>query len=270
MNGKHEVDAEEYAAGSNILIGGNTLGRGVTFGGLHTIFYTRTAKKPQADTMWQHSRMFGYDRDPGMIELYLDNRLYKLFCDINATNDAIIAQIERGIENVKMYYPEELSPTRKNVLDKRHVFAVSGGTNYFPLEPSNHTIEDLDKLLQPFDDHEEKYQVSMQIIKKILEHIQTEPEFPIGAFLSFINIYIARNPGAQAILIVRRERDIKKGSGALLSPNDWKLGNNITDKMVLTVYKMTGNKGWDGQKIWVPNIKLPDNAIYYDVAEDDG
>lgn len=38
MNGKHEVDAEEYAAGSNILIGGNTLGRGVTFGGLHTIF----------------------------------------------------------------------------------------------------------------------------------------------------------------------------------------------------------------------------------------
>lgn len=166
MNGKHEVDAEEYAAGSNILIGGNTLGRGVTFGGLHTIFYTRTAKKPQADTMWQHSRMFGYDRDPGMIELYLDNRLYKLFCDINATNDAIIAQIERGIENVKMYYPEELSPTRKNVLDKRHVFAVSGGTNYFPLEPSNHTIEDLDKLLQPFNDHEEKYQVSMQIIKK--------------------------------------------------------------------------------------------------------
>ncbi|SHK13964.1 hypothetical protein [Megasphaera elsdenii] len=83
------------------------------------------------------------------------------------------------------------------------------------------------------------------------------------------NIYIARNPGAQAILIVRRERDIKKGSGALLSPNDWKLGNNITDKMVLTVYKMTGNKGWDGQKIWVPNIKLPDNAIYYDVAEAD-
>ena len=78
MNGKHEVDAEEYAAGSNILIGGTTLGRGVTFGGLHTIFYTRTAKKPQADTMWQHSRMFGYDRDPGMIELYLDNRLYKL------------------------------------------------------------------------------------------------------------------------------------------------------------------------------------------------
>lgn len=63
MNGKNDVDSEEYSSGSNIVVGGNTLGRGVTFPGLHTIYYTRTSKKPQADTMWQHSRMFGYDRD---------------------------------------------------------------------------------------------------------------------------------------------------------------------------------------------------------------
>lgn len=267
LNGKHEVEADEYSHGSNIIIGGNTLGRGVTFSGLHTIFYTRSAKKPQADTMWQHSRMFGYDRDPGLIGLYLDKRLYKLFCDINATNNAIIAQIERGIENVKMYYPEELNPTRQNVLDKRHVFAVPGGTNYFPIEPVNNTIEDLDKLLQPFNDSEEKYQVSMQLIKRILEHIETEPEFPLIAFISFMDIYIAKYPGVQAVLIVRRERDVKKGARALLSPNDWKIGKSITDKIVLTMYKMTGSKGWNGQKTWVPNIKLPDNAVYYDVAE---
>lgn len=267
MNGKHEVEADEYSHGSNIIIGGNTLGRGVTFSGLHTIFYTRSAKKPQADTMWQHSRMFGYDRDPGLIGLYLDKRLYKLFCDINATNNAIIAQIERGIENVKMYYPEELNPTRQNVLDKRYVFAVPGGTNYFPIEPVNNTIEDLDKLLQPFNDSEEKYQVSMQLIKRILEHIETETEFPLPAFISFMDIYIAKYPGVQAVLIVRRERDIKKGARALLSPNDWQIGKSITDKFVLTMYKMTGSKGWNGQKTWVPNIKLPDNAVYYDVVE---
>ena len=67
MNGKNDVASEEYSSGSNIVIGGNTLGRGVTFPSLHTIYYTRTSKKPQADTMWQHSRMFGYDRDPGMM-----------------------------------------------------------------------------------------------------------------------------------------------------------------------------------------------------------
>ncbi len=269
MNGKNEVPAEEYASGSNIIIGGNTLGRGVTFSGLHTVYYTRTSKKPQADTMWQHSRMFGYDRDAGLIELYLDSRLYKLSCDINATNNAMIAQIENGVENVKMYYPDALRPTRNNVLDNRHIVAVSGNTNYFPLEPQNHTIEELDELLAGFDEQVDSYQVALKLVQGILEHISAEPEFPIRAFRSFLNIYVSENPAAQAVLIVRRNRDIKKGSGALLSPNDWNLGRAVTDKVVLTLYKVTGEKGWGGKKLWVPNIKLPSNAVYYDVAEEE-
>ena len=32
--------------------------------------------------MWQHSRMFGYDRDPGMMRVFIDEPLYKLFSDI--------------------------------------------------------------------------------------------------------------------------------------------------------------------------------------------
>lgn len=47
--------------------------------------------------MWRHSRMFGYDRDPGMMMVYIDERLYKLFADINATNNAIISQVEQGL-----------------------------------------------------------------------------------------------------------------------------------------------------------------------------
>ena len=53
----------DYSEGFNILIGGNSLGRGVTFPALQTVYYCRSTKVPQADTMWQHSRMFGYDRD---------------------------------------------------------------------------------------------------------------------------------------------------------------------------------------------------------------
>ena len=79
MNGKNAVESEEYSSGFNIIIGGNTLGRGVTFPSLHTIYYTRTSKKPQADTMWQHSRMFGYDRDRGLMKVFIDEDLYKLF-----------------------------------------------------------------------------------------------------------------------------------------------------------------------------------------------
>ena len=269
MNGKNDVESSDYEDGCNFVVGGNTLGRGVTFPGLQTIYYTRTSKKPQADTMWQHSRMFGYDRDPGLMMVYIDEPLYKLFSDINATNNALIAQVESGTEHIKIYYPSGLKPTRSNVLDERHVAAISGGTNYYPFYPSNDTIEQLDKLLAPFTEDEPVYQVSLRIMKEILSHIESDDDFRVTAFISILEMMLSEKPNAQGMLIVRRNRDVTQGTGALLSPNDWALGGQYTASTVLTMYKVTGKKGWGGQELWVPNIKLPNDLIYYDVQEDD-
>lgn len=268
MNGKTDVESDEYAAGCNFVIGGNTLGRGVTFPSLQTIYYTRTAKKPQADTMWQHSRMFGYDRDPGMMMVYIDERLYKLFADINATNNAIISQVEQGLDDIKIYYPEGLNPTRKNVLDTDHVEAISGGTNYYPFYPDNNTIDDISTLLSVFSETEPYYQVSLRLMKEVLSHVTSGPDFKLKSFLSIIDVMLAESPTTQGILIVRRNRDIAQGTGALLSPNDWQLGGSFPRKIVLTMYQVTGTKGWGGKQLWVPNIKLPEGSVYYDVIED--
>lgn len=269
MNGKNDIASEEYSSGSNIVIGGNTLGRGVTFPALHTIYYTRTSKKPQADTMWQHSRMFGYDRDPGMMRVFIDEPLYKLFSDINATNNAIIAQVENGTEHIKIYYPEGLNPTRANVLDNQKVFMLSGGTNYYPFNPENNTIEELDALLAPFSETEPSYQINLRLMKEIFNHVTSDEDFDIKSFVSVLDTILAEKPSAQGILIVRRGRDVAKGTGALLSPNDWSLGGSFTNQVVLTMYKVTGRKGWNGRELWVPNIKLPHNVVYYDVKEAD-
>lgn len=268
MNGKTDIDSEQYETGCNFVIGGNTLGRGVTFPGLQTIYYTRTSKKPQADTMWQHSRMFGYDRDPGLMRVYIDENLYKLFSDINATNNSIIAQIERGIEDIKVYYPNGLNPTRKNVLDTDHVEMLSGGTNYYPYYPDNDSIEEISKLLEPFNSDAPYYQVSLRIVKEVLSHIIPSPDFKLKAFVSVIDTILSEQPAGQGILIVRRNRDVAQGTGALLSPNDWKLGSEFSSKVVLTMYQVTGNKGWGGRPLWIPNIKLPGDIIYYDVIEE--
>lgn len=268
MNGKTDVDSDEYSSGCNFIVGGNTLGRGVTFPRLQTIYYTRSAKKPQADTMWQHSRMFGYDRDPWMMMVFIDERLYKLFADINATNNAIISQVEQGIDDVKIYYPEGLNPTRKNVLDTDHVAAISGGTNYYPFYPDNNTIEDISELLKPFSEDEPYYQVSLRIMKEILGHVVASPDFKLLSFMAIIDTMLAEAPATQGILIVRRGRDVAQGTGALLSPNDWQLGGSFPQKVVLTMYQVTGTKGWGGKQLWVPNIKLPDGSVYYDVIED--
>lgn len=269
MNGKSNIDSTEYSEGCNYIIGGNTLGRGVTFPSLQTIYYTRTSKKPQADTMWQHSRMFGYDRDPGMMMVFIDERLYKLFADINATNNSIIAQVERGIDDVKLYYPNGLNPTRKNVLDNDHVDMISGGTNYYPYSPGNDSIEGISKILEPFSENEPYYQVSLRLIKEVLSHIIPSEDFKLASFQSILDTILAEQPICQGILIVRRNRNVAHGTGALLSPNDWQLGGSFTDKSVLTMYQVTGTKGWGGQPLWVPNIKLPDNTMYYDVHEEE-
>lgn len=269
MNGKYDVATEEYASGSNIIVGGNTLGRGVTFPGLHTIYYTRSSKKPQADTMWQHSRMFGYDRDSGMMKVFIEENLYKLFADINATNNSIISQVERGTDKIKIYYPDGLNPTRANVLDNKKVSMISGGTNYYPFSPENNTIEELDKMLLPFDEATPSYQVNLRLMLEILNHITSEDDFNVLAYKEVLAAMLADKPTAQGILIVRRNRDVAKGTGALLSPNDWSLGASFSNQVVLTMYKMTGNKGWNGRKVWVPNIKLPSGVVYYDVKDEE-
>ena len=269
MNGKNDVASEEYSTGSNIVIGGNTLGRGVTFPSLHTIYYTRTSKKPQADTMWQHSRMFGYDRDAGMMRVYIDEPLYKLFSDINATNNSIIAQVENGTDHIRIFYPQGLNPTRANVLDNKKVFMLSGGTNYYPFNPENDSIEALDALLAPFGEDEPSYQVNLRLMKEIFAHVTSDEDFDIKSFVSVLDTILAEQPAAQGILIVRRGRDVAKGTGALLSPNDWSLGASFTNQVVLTMYKVTGRKGWNGRELWVPNIKLPSNIVYYDVVDAD-
>lgn len=266
MNGKNEVQPSLYESGCNFISGGNNLGRGVTFPSLNTVYYTRTAKNPQADTMWQHSRMFGYDRDPGLMMLYLDEKLYKLFSDINATNNAMIAQAEKGTSDIKVFYPEGLSPTRRNVLDDKAVFAVAGGTNYFAANPSNPDISKLDKILEPFTGAESTM-ISLRLIKEILQNVEPSSDFSMEAFLSVINTLLAEKPNAQGILAVRKNRHVTQGTGALLSPNDSQLSKEFDDKTVLILYEINGEHGWKQNRLYVPNIKLPNNVLFYDVTD---
>lgn len=256
----------QYEHGINVIVGGNSLGRGVTFPQLQTIYYCRVAKSPQADTMWQHARMFGYDRDAALMRVYMPPKLFKLFSDINRTNNSIIRQIENMSNgaDIKIFYPEGLKPTRKNVLDKKAVDIYSGGVNYFPFYPVNKNVSAIDDLLRTFDD--DVYTVSLKLMVKLMENVDSEvDDWSAKVFIGFINTLLAANPAEQGKLIVRRNRDIGKGTGTLLSQTDRQLGDKYTDEAVLTMYKITGNqeKGWDGTKIWIPNIKLSGDCIYY-------
>lgn len=150
-------------------------------------------------------------------------------------------------------------------MDKKAVNVIAGGVNYFPFYPTNNTIDELDKLLAPFKEND-GYSVNLKLISVILSKTNSDGyDWDSKRFIDFINSFLADNPTRQGKLIIRRERDIAKGTGTLLSPNDRLLGANYPNDVVLTMYKVTGSKGWGDKKLWIPNIKLPDETVYYDV-----
>ena len=83
-------------------------------------------------------------------------------------------------------------------------------------------------------------------MREIFSHVTSDEDFDIKSFVSVLDTILSERPVAQGILIVRRNRDVAKGTGAMLSPNDWSLGASFPDQVVLTMYKVTGRKGWDG------------------------
>lgn len=263
-------DALDLNKGFNIVVGGNTLGRGITFPHLQTVYYCRTSKMPQADTMWQHSRIFGYDREPELIRMYMPANLYKLFSELNTANEILISQVKEGLDRIELIFPKELQPTRKNVLDCRYIDVVSGGMNYFASDPINTNLSELDDILLSFSG-ENSTEVTSEVLISVLERAMgsTEKDFDSKKFIYCINALKGKRPTVKCLLIQRTSRDISKGTGTLLSPNDRDLGDKFPNDIVLTMYRIKGNveKGWSGEPLWIPNIKFPINSCFYDTRE---
>lgn len=262
----------EYREGMNAVIGGNTLGRGVTFKGLQTVYYCRSSKTPQADTFWQHSRMFGYDRDPRLMRVFIPMPLYTLFAEINNSNEILFKQIrENGFENIHLVLPPGVRPTRLNVVDQGLLNALVGNKNYFPPDPDQNNAETMDDVLTDYDDKEKVYDINIdEAIRLMSKLIDDESNnWKIGAFISALRSLAAEKGNEDLVkLIVRRGRDIGRQTGTLLSPDDRKLGSIFENLPVITLYRLTGTKeGWNGKPFWVPNIKLPKGKVFYRTEE---
>lgn len=254
----------------NIVIGGNTLGRGITFPNLQTVYYCRSSRKPQADTFWQHSRIFGYDREKEMIRIFIPPTLHQLFVDLNQSNELLIKQIEDGVDKIQLIIPNGINPTRKNVLDNRFINIISGGTNYFPINPIESNTSLVDPLVQHYASRESVL-VDKELILELLKYVgsKNSDEFCGKKFTNCITALAGKRPSTKFRLIVRVNRNVSRGTGTLLSPTDRNLGECFKDEVVLTLYRVNGDitKGWNGSPLWIPNIKFPNNTNYFDVID---
>jgi len=256
----------DYDKGFNIVIGGNSLGRGVTFPKLNLTYYSRTSKTPQADTVWQHSRLFGYDRDPKYTKIYLTESLYHMFSELTDTNAVLFDTLEKeGINNIGLLFPKNLRPTRKNVINQSLFSSFTGGVNYFIETPEIQNRIELDNLLGKQDS---EFECSPDILIKILKYIDdNEAE----RFVSCINSLIEKDKTMICTVYTRIDRDIAKETGVLLSPNDRNLSKLNQEKIILFMYRLVGStaKGWSGTPLWIPNIRFPFGSLFFFTDDND-
>lgn len=271
INSENDISGS-YENGMNIIIGGNSLGRGLTLPQLETVYYCRTARTPQADTCWQHSRIFGYDRDGDLCRIFLPPVLLRLFRELDAANDALSGIIRRGnsLANYSILSPRGSRPTRPSVIERGGYDIWSGGVNYFPDLPVSANLEELDNLLGNADTERE---VTLEFAQQVISLLSVESEEPWRPDLVNTHITALQESGYDlgAHLIIRVNRNIARGTGTLLSPNDRALtqSTQYDNRLVLVIYRLNGavDDHWDGNPLWIPNIKFPVGTNYYHTVD---
>ena len=271
LNSTSEIGVN-YNSGYNIIVGGNSLGRGVTFPKLQVVYYCRKSKTPQADTFWQHARVFGYDRDRGLLRIFLPPSLYNLFSELNVSNKLLINQItSSNISDIQLFYPKGVQPTRKNVLDNKAINLIMGGVNFFSSNPKQNNASVIDSLIDDYNDAEHYHAVNPSLLSTLLQYVGDEAreDWDNEKYINTVNTLATKRPITKFALIIRKGRDIGKGTGTLLSPTDRRIGDGLKNWVVLTLYKVNGSteKGWNGNPFYIPNIKLPDGVCIYDTID---
>lgn len=269
VNSQTETDFD-LEKGFNIIIGGNVIGRGLTIPKLQTVYYSRTAKKPNADTFWQHSRIFGYDRDKSLLRLYIPFDVYYFFVQLNQANNLIIEQAKNSDGNIQVIYPKSINPTRRNVLKSDSINQMVGGVNYFPLRPNENNLLTINNLLPSVLTNKvqsDLYKIDIEELFLILDKLgnYVSDDWDKERFIAGIEALKTQHPAFKIYVLVKTERNLSRATGTMLSEDDRKLGEKYPDDLFLTLYQVVGSKdkGWQGKDFWLPNIKLPHKGLVY-------
>lgn len=261
----------------NLFVGGNKLGRGVTIKNLLISYYGRNPKKPQADTVLQHARMYGYRRkDIGLLRLFLPRELHIVFKAINKMERGLRDLIGRNpTEEFRGVYVESgLNPTRKNVLAPGAIGVYSGGSNYNPAqimrdEPVKASTDKIDKKLEKIAD-KSYAEMPIEAIQSIIrltipDQAQSERIWNPIAIAESLGELAKLQGHATGYVYVDRGRELdasRPETAGWLTGGEYK--NTPLDKVVLYIAR-TKAKGRN-HAAWWPQIRFPNGRYAFAFA----
>jgi len=267
VNGETDEDVALHAP-YNLFVGGNKLGRGVTIKNLLVSYYGRHPRTPQADTVLQHARMYGYRRkDIGLLRLWLPPELHAVFSAINEMERSLRKLIaESPDEEFRGVYLENgLQATRRNVLVPGAIGVYTGGGTYNPAQVLRDNVgakntAKLDKLLADIGDKDHA-ELPIDVIQQLIRLTVPDPDesehvwdpSAVAESLKQCADILEQKSGYVFVAKDRDLRESRRETQGVLSGGE--AGTVPTDRV--TVFMMRTKAYGRHQAVWWPQIRFP-------------
>ncbi len=275
----------------NIYVGGNILDRGITIPNLIAFYYGRNPRTMQADTVLQHSRMYGNRPRPDLAvtRFYTSQGVYDRLFTINGFENTLREAFEsgahdRGVVFIQTDPRQRVRPCAPNKVLLSSVVPVR--PNGMVLPTGFQTIRgramtkaqaEIDALIDPSWTSSTSFAAlerdrAIEIIDAIEQTLEfDDTEFEWDAMRGLIDYYSDIRDGGDGSLLVLAETGrqlTKRGSGD-------KSGRSILgtalrtivmdpsrSKPALILLQQEGTKeqGWNGHKFWWPILAAPADA----------
>ncbi len=275
----------------NIFVGGNILDRGITIPNLIAFYYGRNPRAMQADTVLQHSRMYGNRdrRDLAVTRFYTSRAVYDRLYAINNVENTLREAFEsgahdRGVVFIQANGANGVRPCAPNKVLKSTVVAVSGSSMLLPTDFQTRggtkmaAIQTkLESLIKPeWRDTDEFVTIDRSTAIEIIDAIEPsmefdDVEFEWDAMRALIDYYgdVAKGGDGKILLMAATGRMLtklgsgdKSGRSILGTAVRAKVLDNSREKPALILLRQEGGKaaGWTAHDFWWPVFAAPPNA----------
>lgn len=273
----------------NIYVGGNILDRGITIPNLIAFYYGRNPKTMQADTVLQHSRMYGNRTRPDLAvtRFYTSRDVYDRLYTINGFENALREAFETGAHDCGVVFIQtdagrRVRPCAPNKILLSDVVAMRPNGLLLPTDFQTASGKKmttaqlaLDKLIPSnWRDQARFFEIDRDYALKIIDAAADAMDFSDVAFewdaMRGLIDYYADVRGDNKLLLLAetgrkldRERSGDKSGLSIIGPTLRNLViNSARTKPALILLQQDGAKerGWMGHKFWWPILVAPSNV----------
>jgi hypothetical protein len=262
----------------NLFVGGNKLGRGVTIKNLLVSYYGRNPKRPQADTVLQHARMFGYRRsDIGLLRLFLPRELRMVFQAVHKMETGLRDLISQNpSEEFRGIYVEgPVVPTRPGVTVPGAIGVYTGGSIYNPAQvlrsgpAATSSLKKLDSLLEGIP-NKSHVQMPIKELCQLIALTAPDPDaaefvWNDGAVTGSLLQWAKLHKVETGYVYVDRDRGLEKARRETQGILDGGEKDNVPTDMV-TLFLLRNNEKPGQVAAWWPQIRFPQGRYAFAFA----